>query len=259
MKRVYSIKNGYIYAFGDTYPIRNRLKAFGASWTVQHKAWLLEHNPQNIEKLSDFGFELHSSEQSDQAPTKPDKDVIPLFDAGIDSEKEAASGPLVHFPELQVSALCMHIKSTLESALPSQFWLIGELTSVRNSRGHTWLEVADSADAEHLQQATSPARRASLTAVLWSGTQKNLSRGSPESFPQLEEGLKVRLLAHVEFRNEGGRIQVVVDDVDFAFTQGQLALTKEKVLKELRQRGLIHLNSRLPLPAFPLRTALLYL
>jgi exodeoxyribonuclease VII large subunit len=50
---------------------------------------------------------------------------------------------------------------------------------------------------------------------------------------------------------------VVLDDIDPSFTLGKMALSREAILAELRERGLDRRNLALPLPVPPLRVAVL--
>lgn len=256
MTRFFSFKNGRIAAFGDTYSLRNRLKEQGGRWSAEQKCWLLPQNPNVIAQLVELGFRDPSVTAS--APDEV-KQSPPL----------AAAESLRSFepPELSVSQLCHSIRSALEHHVPPQFWVLGELCEARQSRGHYWLEVVDAQGSDDILMAGEGAgggeqravmrKAASVSAVIWSGVLKRLaSRAAPQELP-LQVGLRIRFLAHVELRPDGGRIQVIVDDVDLSYTQGQLALTREQVLLELRRRGLIDRNRQTELPAFPLRVALI--
>jgi exodeoxyribonuclease VII large subunit len=252
VSRFFSFQNGKIAAFGDTYAIRNRLKEYGGRWSGEQKCWMLPQSPSVVADLLELGFRDNGgSPVSEETPAA----------APIDARTVHTFSP----PEMSVSQLCQCIRSALERLVPPQFWIVGELCEARNSRGHTWLEVADPhPTAQTLLSCPSPTDQkgqmkatASIGAVVWSGVLRRLAaRAAPQELP-LQVGLKVRLLAHAEFRPEGGRVQVVVDDVDLSYTQGQLALTREQILLELRRRGLLDRNRQSTLAAFPLRIALI--
>ena len=233
-----------IVAFGDTYPIRSRLKFLGAIWSSSQKAWFLEHTPENVEGLMAIGFCPAQSSQ----------------DRGVESTKNTeVDGGL---PEFSVQSLFKLVNKTIQSSIPPQFWILAQIENVRVSRGHTWLELAEQADPsskDTLQEfSLKPVKkRASVHAVLWKGTRQLLERKPGEQPLPLEEGLGVRLLGHLDLHQEGTRLQLIVDDVDTQYTQGQLALSKEQILAELKKRGLADRNRQTVLSLFPLRIALI--
>lgn len=235
--------------------MRNRLKMLGAVWKPAKKCWQLPLREENIENLQAMGFL-----QDGQTNTE--------------SELPAREGD----GDWTVGTLCKRVAQVIDSALPQQIWLVGEVVQARQNRGHWWIELADPIDIPtqdgHQLIVPDQGERAalgrhrnssSLTAVLWSGVYKRLLRArlpettseDTESNLPLQEGLQVRFLVHLEFRTEGGRLQIVIDDVDLEYTQGQLALTKERILSELKKRGLLELNRQRVLRPFPLRIALI--
>lgn len=256
MTRFFSFQNGRIAVFGDTYSLRSRLKEQGGRWSAEQKCWLLPQNPNVVAQLMELGFKDPSATSSPSAEVtrKP-------------SLAEANNLRAFEPPDLSVSQLCDAIRSALERHVPAQFWVVGELCEARQSRGHFWLEVADAQESGDTLVASDGAagdghrtvtrKAASVSAVIWSGVLRRLTaRAAPQELP-LQVGLKIRFLAHAEFRPDGGRIQVIVDDVDLSYTQGQLALSREQILQELRRRGLIDRNQQTTLAAFPLRIALI--
>ena len=257
MKRQYALIQQGLQISGDTFPLRQRLKDMGARWVPTSKTWILDHTPENVEALLALGFALKAEPSPTAAPMHNPIQIL---------EQKNWS----------VSELAHRISSALEQNLPAQFWLVGETIQVQKSRGHVWLEIADQNDAAEVIQAGQPAtnsitRRASLSAVIWAGVLERLNRkndrqilatNSVHAAPRnaelpIELGLKVRLLVHVDFREEGGRVQLVVDDLDVSYTQGQMALGREQVIAELKKRGLFHLNKQKRLARFPLKIALI--
>ena len=73
----------------------------------------------------------------------------------------------------------------------------------------------------------------------------------------LRDGIEVRMLVKVDFYVGSGRFQLVVQDLDPSFTLGKLALTREQLLRELRQLGLHDRNRSLGFPVPALRLGVL--
>src|SRR5690606_32639654 len=73
----------------------------------------------------------------------------------------------------------------------------------------------------------------------------------------LRDGIEVRVKVRVDLYVGSGRFQVVVEDVDPAFTLGKMALTREAILRRLQDEGLADRNRGLPVPCPPLRIGVL--
>ena len=255
--RRYLAVNGSLGLFGDTYPIRTRLKELGARFDPESRSWQVRMSPEALDALHALGFVADSQVETPTLPTSASEGVR----------------------QFEVGELCQLVSRVLDQGVPRFFWIVGELTNVHVSRGHTWIELADAASidgtedlplASGLQgrKAGSMTTRPSIQAVLWSGVRSrlehNLGAGTDQRTSQhvvaelpLQAGLKVRLRGSLSFRSEGGRLLVTVDGIDVTFTQGQLALQRERVLAMLRKRGLVDRNRRLPFAPFPLRVALI--
>jgi exodeoxyribonuclease VII large subunit len=256
--RAYVVNGPHVVVYGDTYQVRNRLKELGARFLPQTKAWQMPHNPTVIEGLLAMGFVPESGFEAapGASPTVVSPAAVPQSADG----DPTVTASLTQVKEFSVAELCIRVGNAIQSQLPAQFWIIGELIHVQNSRGHVWLELADHEQPESIENR----KRASISAVIWSGVLSRLQRReipedpkSPARELPLQIGLKVRMLGHIDFRVEGSRVSLVVDDIDAEFTQGQLALTRERILADLRKRGLLDLNRRLSFPAFPLNIALI--
>lgn len=253
--RAYVVSGSNVIVYGDTYQVRNRLKELGARFLPQTKAWQMPHSPNVIEGLLAMGFIPEAG--SDVSPIASPGAVLT---SPLNDEQSNKGTSLAPVKEFSVAELCMRVGKAIQTQLPPQFWIVGELIHVHNSRGHVWLEVADHEQPESIENR----KRASMSGVIWNGVLSRLMRraapdepGSPSRELPLQVGLKVRLLGHLDFRVEGSKVSIIVDDIDNEFTQGQLALTRERILADLRKRGLLDLNRRLPFPAFPLKIALI--
>lgn len=275
-ERRYTVVGAVIDLVGDTYSVRNRLKQLGARFVPDSRLWRLPHSNEVLVALHDLGFK----------PLQPPNRGQPLLQdvlaAELSQEKraqvlpftDAGSSEASTLCTLSVAQLCGLVTQSLERGLPRLFWIVGELTSVNPSRGHTWLELAEAGELPETGDGQESAqlgsekvpeaarRRPSVQGVVWSGAMSRiLARqsqlaGAVSELP-LQVGLRVRLRGNLSFRAEGSRLLLVVDDIDVSFTQGQLALQRERTLAELRRRGLLDRNKRLPLPSFPFRVALI--
>ena len=77
----------------------------------------------------------------------------------------------------------------------------------------------------------------------------------PQPF-SLASDLKVSLLVQADFYVPQGRFQAKVLDIDPVYTLGELALTRQAILKRLDAEGLRDRNRRIAMPKVPLRIGL---
>jgi exodeoxyribonuclease VII large subunit len=148
----------------------------------------------------------------------------------------------------RVSELAEEIASVLGDAFGS-LWVTGEIQRARPSqRGHLYFELIEKAEDDSI--------RAKLDAVIWRTDHERVRSVLAASGQRLTEGLEVRVRAQVDFYPPGGRLQLVVREVDPAFSLGQLERRRREILAELVASGLAERNRALPLPELPLSIAL---
>lgn len=155
---------------------------------------------------------------------------------------------------LSVSELNQQVRLALRRRFPRAIWVVGQVSGWdRNAhKQHVFFELTEK-DTEGEQEV------ARVTTVLFGGMRSRVLRRLAEGGEELgiQDGVQVRLLVKVDLYGRSGSYQVVVEDIDPAYTLGVLALNREKVLKELEKRGLATKNRDLPPPPLPLRVALI--
>jgi len=92
-----------------------------------------------------------------------------------------------------------------------------------------------------------------IRCVLWQEALRRirLVHGEDACEGALQDGLKVALRCRVQFYRDRAQLSLVVEDLDPSYTKGALALMREKLLKELRAKGLDRANGSLEFPDFP--------
>lgn len=246
MKGLYVERGELLELSGNTFPVKDQIKALGGRWDAGKKIWVVRKSPDAIEALMALGFVAMTAKDgsvvapgdSTLAALAPATPSVPATDS---RERTWSVGEFVSF-----------VEGVIARYVAEDYWIAGDISSLRVSNGHSYFELAESADEI---DSTRLRRPAAVACVLWAGTRKALT-DKYGSLP-LEEGLKVRLRVHCEFRREGGRLALVVQDLDLAYTMGDLALMRQRVVAELRKRGLYDRNRRLRLPPLPLRIALI--
>jgi len=149
---------------------------------------------------------------------------------------------------LRVSDLCQEIRSFLKEAFHSQ-WVSGEIQRLRPSqRGHVYFELVEKDAADGIV--------ARIDAVIWRGDFARVRRLLQSSGQQLKEGMEIRCRGQVDFWPPGGRLQLVVREVDPVFTLGLLEQRRRQTMAALAKQGLLEVNGSLELPLLPLRIGL---
>ena len=155
---------------------------------------------------------------------------------------------------VSIATLNERVQGALTQAFPDAVWVHGEILDYdkNKDRQHVFFTLA-----EKLEGADRIAAQAST--VLFESTARFL-RQKLENAPEpvtLRDGIEIRALVRVELYAQKGRYQLIIEDIDPSFTLGKLALTREQILQELRQKNLDQQNSGLPLPIPPLRIGVL--
>ena len=72
----------------------------------------------------------------------------------------------------------------------------------------------------------------------------------------LREGLKILVRVKIEYHEIYG-LSLVINDIDPAFTIGEMALKRQQILKKLEEEGVLTMNRDLDFPVVPQRIAVI--
>jgi exodeoxyribonuclease VII large subunit len=90
---------------------------------------------------------------------------------------------------------------------------------------------------------------AQAEAILWQRQSRKLSRSIGSIFSSIiKAGSAVRLQVRVDFHERFG-YKLIIEDIDPAYTLGQIALLRNQNLEKLKKKGLLLLNAQHELPA----------
>ncbi|MBL9076843.1 MAG: exodeoxyribonuclease VII large subunit [Planctomycetes bacterium] len=157
-------------------------------------------------------------------------------------------------PALSISALNTRVRDALRGAIPDSVWITGEIVDFDKTAGreHRFFQLVEKAP-----RAARPV--AVVDVALFGRTAEWLlpKLAAGEQPLSLRDGIEIRVLVKVDLYVGSGRYQVVVEDIDPSFTLGKLALTREQILAELRQRGLAERNRSRGFPVPALRIGVL--
>ncbi len=143
-----------------------------------------------------------------------------------------------------------YIRQVLALNLSDPLWIKCELSQVKLSRGHCYLDlVQKGGEGEEII--------AQSQAVIWALQLKTLrNKLGLELDAILQEGMEVLLLAKVDFHERFG-LKLMVQDIDPAYTLGQLALKRRETILKLKKEGLLEKNKTYRLPTVIQRIAIL--
>jgi exodeoxyribonuclease VII large subunit len=153
--------------------------------------------------------------------------------------------------KLSLTELQLIIKDSLYLALPDMYWVIAEISEIKeNYNGHCYLELV-----EKLPDETNI--RSRVKAVIWSSRYRFIKSYFENSAGEsLRDGLKILIRVKIEYHEIYG-LSLVINDIDPAFTIGEMALKRQQILKKLEEEGVLTMNRDLDFPVVPQRIAVI--
>lgn len=143
------------------------------------------------------------------------------------------------------------IKGVLNDNLYGLVWVRAEIAELREHKnGHCYLELIEKNEATN--QVT-----ARMRATIWNYTYRMLKPFFETTTGQpFTQGIKVLLRGKVEFQEVFG-ISFNVQDIDPAYTLGDLEQKRLEVIQKLKEEGVFNMNSELSLPLVPQKIAII--
>ncbi|CAN5390096.1 exodeoxyribonuclease VII large subunit [soil metagenome] len=143
---------------------------------------------------------------------------------------------------LTLSGLARMIAGVFQRTFSGErFWVIAEVISLKVSRGHCYLQLA-----EKDQNTVTP--KAEFRGIIWGETFERLNAFFLESTGSvLKENIQILCSVEVQFHERYG-LSLIVHDLDPAFTLGQLELERKRTIERLKKEGIYHLNKEKILP-----------
>jgi len=146
-------------------------------------------------------------------------------------------------PTYSVCELAEAINEQFRRGFRDGVWVRGEINGLQHRGPHTYFSlVEDGDDGKGVLrvQLFAPAIRR-LTPVL---KRANL---------ELRDGMKVRIRGFLDYWAQGGSIGLKMVEIDPRYTLGEIAQSRDEVMRRLVASGLIDLNKRRMLSPIPLR------
>lgn len=164
---------------------------------------------------------------------------------------------------LRIAEFYERLDGALRNAFPAELWVTGEIRSLRESKGHRFIELADEGPSSRtgrgMTSAAGTPRLAarppaqSLEVACWAREWPAIERALSEAGITLEEGLVVRIKGRVSVYEAGGRIRFTMTALDVEALLGGIAAARRRLLQCLAAEDLLAANARLAVPLVPLR------
>lgn len=142
------------------------------------------------------------------------------------------------------------VRQAIDRMLPDAYWVEAELSEVRESRGHCYIELVQKDPA-----GNTPVARASAKCwrQTWAVAQPYFERITGQT---LHPGMKVLLKVYAQFHEAFG-FSWIITDIDPQYTLGDMARKRQEIIRQLKAEGVFDLNRELPLPLFAQRIAVI--
>jgi len=143
-----------------------------------------------------------------------------------------------------------HIRRAIALNLPDPVWVSCEIAQANEARGHCFLSLLQ-------KGAASDEVIAQAEGVIWQARLQLLRRKLGRTLDSLlRDGIEALLLVKVDFHERYG-LKLIVEDIDPAYTLGQLEMRRRQILERLRAEQLVGKNRRHDLPIVLQRIAVI--
>ncbi len=150
---------------------------------------------------------------------------------------------------ITLSELNNLIGRAIATQLRSSYWIVAEVVELReNYSGHCYLVLADKEGDKVISQSR---------ASIWQQTYRMIKPYFESTTGlALASGIKIRIKVAVSYHNVYG-LNLTVQDIDPAYTVGELTVRRQQILNQLEEEGVSEMNKELELPLAPQRIAVI--
>ncbi len=148
-----------------------------------------------------------------------------------------------------VGELCATLKLAFEQLFPEEIWVRGEISNLnRPPSGHVYFDLVERAELGRPVQAKLPVALLADRKYVVNQILKRAGGGV-----RMTDGVEVRLRGRVDFYPPTGRLSLLMTLIDPAYTLGQLAADRDRLLRQLASEGLMARQQQVWLSPAPLR------
>jgi len=242
-----------IVIIGNTYAYRDQLKTLGARYNGSDRNWRVPFTPANLASVAELctkagGGSLGTAPSVEL--TLPQSSPLPAM---AEHTRTIIEGTQSADPSLTIRQLMEQVDLAITQAFPQTVWVTGEVQNLSRKGTGIFFDLAEARTGAHANATVT------VRSIIWGNALATMQarRGADKLAEVLQDGLQLRCLCQVQLYKDRGSLTLLISDIDPTFTKGALALARERLLKELRAKGLDQANKRLDLPPFPLRIGLI--
>ncbi|MFN8241269.1 MAG: exodeoxyribonuclease VII large subunit [Bacteroidales bacterium] len=153
--------------------------------------------------------------------------------------------------KLSLTELQLVIRDSIYAGLPGLYWIVAEIAEYKeNYSGHCYLELVE----KHPDDLNIRAR---MKGIIWATRARTVkSLFERVTGEKLHADLKILVRAKVEYHEIYG-LSLIINDIDPAYTMGEMALRKQQIIRRLEEEGVISMNRDLELTPVPKRIAII--
>lgn len=143
-----------------------------------------------------------------------------------------------------------YVRRVISLNFPEPIWVNCEISQIKEVRGNVYLDLI-------YHDENSGDITAQISANIWYKSHLFLKNKLGELLPSiLKEGIHVLIKVQVDF-NERYGLKLVIEDIDPAYTIGQVELNRQKLIQKLTNEGWINKNKLIDLPKVIQRIAVI--
>lgn len=142
------------------------------------------------------------------------------------------------------------IQRTLAERYAQSFWVMAEMNKLNHYpySGHCYPELLEKRDGKVVAQ---------MRGILWKSDYQRINQKFVAVVREpLKDGTRLLMCAQVAFDPAHG-LSLRIIDIDPGFSLGALELEKRAALERLKSEDILDQNKRVPMPALPLRLAII--
>ena len=163
----------------------------------------------------------------------------PAFDFGDDLDSGAN-------PTYTVGELADAINSSMQRSFGDGIWVRGEITGWSDRGSHAYFTLADDALVGERNGAV-------INVQFFAPARMRLRPMLQKHRLRLADGMKVRVFGYLDYYAPTGRIGLKMTGIDPKYTLGDIAQSRDEIVRRLVADGLLDANGRRPLSPVPLR------
>jgi len=143
------------------------------------------------------------------------------------------------------------VKKLIRTDFPDYIWVCGEIQDLRD-RGTINLNLVQKhPEANEVM--------AQVSAVIFENVKPQITKRIKEANGafELKKDIEVKLLCKVDLYVKTGKFSLTVFDIDTVYTLGKMAASRQKIIEELKAKGLLDRNKLIEMPKIPLKVGLI--